>query len=116
MTYAVEIAARAERDLTHLYEQIDASHSEAARKWYRGLKRAILSLEKHPNRCPATPENNDLRHLLYGRQLRSYRIIYRILEEQKRVVVLHIRHGARQKLKPPASFRRKTEGKRRGPN
>jgi hypothetical protein len=43
MAYVVSLAARARRDLAHLYREIDAEHSDAALKWYRGLKAAILS-------------------------------------------------------------------------
>lgn len=98
MAYLVNIASRAERDLADLYEEINAGHSDAARKWYRGLKKAILSLEEQPNRCSIAPEKHDLRHLLYGRRPRVYRVIYRVLEKQKHVEVLHIRHGARQEF------------------
>jgi plasmid stabilization system protein ParE len=96
MAYLVSIASRAERDFASLYEEIDAGQSDAALKWYRGLKEAILSLEELPNRCPATPEKGQLRHLLYGHRPHVYRVIYRVLERQKRVEVLHIRHGARK--------------------
>ena len=99
MAYLVKITSRAERDLAHLYGEINAAHSDAALKWYRGLKEAILSLEDHPNRCPATPEKKELRHLLYGRKPHVYRVIFRVLEKQKHVDVLHIRHDARWKLK-----------------
>ncbi|MGA9183771.1 MAG: type II toxin-antitoxin system RelE/ParE family toxin [Candidatus Acidiferrales bacterium] len=100
MPYAVNIAARAERDLAILYEQINAQNSHAALKWYRRLKRSILSLESQPNRCPVTCHRSNLRHLLYGRRPHVYRVIYRVIERKKQVEVLHIRHGARQKLKP----------------
>ena len=96
MVYLVNITSRAERDLAHLYEVINAGHSDAALKWYRGLKGAILSLEEQPNRCPVTREKDDLRHLLYGRKPHIYRVIYRVLERKKHVEVLHIRHGARR--------------------
>jgi plasmid stabilization system protein ParE len=99
MAYLVSIAARAERDLARLYEEIHAEYSGAALKWYRGLKDAILSLEEQPNRCPVTPEKRQFRHLLYGHKPHVYRVIYRVLERQKRVEVLHIRHGARRRLK-----------------
>lgn len=98
MAYLVKIAARAEHDLALLYETTNASDSGTARKWYQGLKRAILTLEAQPNRCPATPENGKLRHLLYGRKPHIYRVIYRIVEKQKRVHILHIRHGARKRI------------------
>jgi len=84
MAYLVNITSRTERDLARLYEDINAEYSGTALKWYRGLKDAILSL---------------LRHLLYGHKPHVYRVIYRVLERQKQVEVLHIRHGARRRLK-----------------
>ncbi len=99
MAYLVKLTSRAERDLTYLYNSINAELSEAALEWYRDLKRAILSLREGPNRCPKAPERDDLRHLLYGHKPHIYRVIYRILERQKSVEVLHIRHGVRQKIK-----------------
>jgi plasmid stabilization system protein ParE len=98
MAYLVEIAARAERDLAALFGQIDARNSRAASRWYAGLKNAILSLEDLPDRCPVTPERANLRHLLYGRKPNVYRVIFRVQEKQKKVEVLHIRHGARRTL------------------
>jgi plasmid stabilization system protein ParE len=99
MAYLVNITSRAERDLVYLYEEIDAEHSDAALKWYRGLREAILSLEERPHRCPPAPEVKQMRHLLYGHKPHVYRVIFRVLEKQKQVVVLHNRHGARRKLK-----------------
>ncbi|MGD0901788.1 MAG: hypothetical protein ABR924_02490 [Terracidiphilus sp.] len=50
MACFVEITARAVRDLASLYEEIHARDSEAALKRYRGLKKAVLRLEKLPCR------------------------------------------------------------------
>ena len=99
MAYLVNLTSRAQRDLAHIYRAIDAERSDAALTWYRGLRQAILSLEEHPNRCPVTSENDKLRHLLYGNKPHIYRAIYRVLEKQKQVEVLHIRHGARRSFK-----------------
>ena len=99
MAYRVDITSRAQRDLANLYKEIAAGHSDAALKWYRGLKDAILSLENQPHRCPVTPEKRQIRHLLYGQKPHIYRVIYRILEKQKLLEVLHIRHGARRKFR-----------------
>jgi toxin ParE1/3/4 len=99
MAYLVSVTARAGRDLSHLYRKINAEQSDAALKWYRGFRDAILSLEDQPNRCPVTPESGKVRHLLYGNKPHIYRAIYRILEKEKRVEVLHIRHGARRRFK-----------------
>ncbi len=101
MEYLVYLTARAERDLDDLYDEINAEHSDVALRWYVAFEKAILKLEEYPQRCPLTPENDKLRHLLYGNKRHIYRAIYRVLERQKRVEVLHIRHGARQGFKAP---------------
>jgi toxin ParE1/3/4 len=100
MIYAVSITSRARRDLNLLFSDIHAEDSEAALKWYTVLRDAVLTLEKLPNRCPVTPENPQLRHLLYGRKPHVYRVIFRVQEKEKRVHVLHIRHGARRRFAP----------------
>ena len=98
MVYPVKITPQAERDLVILLEDIRARDFDAALKWYKGLNEAILALERLPNRCPVTRENPQLRHLLYGNKPHVYRVIYRVLDGEKRVNVLHIRHGARRKF------------------
>ncbi len=96
MAFLVNLTARAGSDLGLLYVQFDAENSDAAWKWYRGLKKAILSLEEQPNRCPVTPESDKFRYLLHGNKPHIYRVIYRVLEKQQQVEVLHIRHGTRR--------------------
>jgi len=96
MGYSVSLTARAERDFAILYETIQAGDSDAALRWYRGLKKAVLRLEVSPNRCPRTPESSKLSHLLYGRKPHIYRVIYQVIEKDKRVEILHVRHGARR--------------------
>lgn len=98
MAYLVKFTPRAERDLAILFEDIHAEDSEAARKWYEGLKEAVLTLGRLPNRCPLTRENPNLRHLLYGHKPHIYRVIYRVLEKQMQINVLYIRHGARREF------------------
>ena len=56
MAYLVNLTSRAARDLANLYTEINSGRSDAALKWFLGLKKAILSLENYPNRSPATPE------------------------------------------------------------
>ena len=102
MAYLVSITVRAEHDLAFLYEEIEADSSTVARRWYQGLKRAILGLEDQPYIWPATREARQLRHILYGRRPHSvYRVIYRVHEKRKTVEVLHIRHGSRRPFKAP---------------
>jgi plasmid stabilization system protein ParE len=40
MTYLANVTARAERDLALIFDAIHAEHSNAAVKWYNGLKEA----------------------------------------------------------------------------
>lgn len=99
MAYRVKIAARAQRDLNDLYDHIHAADSEQAKEWYFGLRAAILGLREMPNRCSRTPENKNLRHLLYGRKPYIYRVIFRIGIKKRSVDILHIRYGARRKFR-----------------
>jgi plasmid stabilization system protein ParE len=103
MTYLVEFAARASRDLEILYKEKNAAESHAAARWYNGLEQAVDALAWNPNRCPIAPESRKskrkLRHLLYSEKPHVYRIIYEVDEGRQAVSVLHIRHGARRKLK-----------------
>ena len=99
MAYLVSLTARAQKDLLALYEHLQAGESAAALRWYQGLRQAILTLEEYPNRCPVTPENKRVRHLLFGSKPHIYRVIYRVLEQKKLVEVIHIRHGARRRPK-----------------
>jgi toxin ParE1/3/4 len=102
MAYRVRIMPRAKRDLAAIRHRITAGTSDAARKWYFGLKDAIRTLRDNPNRCPTTPEAAQLRHLLYGNRPHIYRVIYRVVENQvenqKEVKVLFIRHGAQREF------------------
>jgi plasmid stabilization system protein ParE len=99
MTYLVRIARRAEADLDAIYLAVNAKNSDAAFRWFNGLERALFTLEESPTRCPITPENPQFRHLLYGKKPSVYRVIYRVLEQEKNVEIVHIRHGARQPFK-----------------
>jgi toxin ParE1/3/4 len=98
MEYQVDFTDRAKRDLELIYLNINAEHSVAALKWYRNLRSSIDTLENLPARCPITRARNQLRHLLFGNRPHVYRVIFRMVEEQKRVLILTIRHSARREL------------------
>jgi plasmid stabilization system protein ParE len=98
MTYRVELTERAKRDLRYLYRRIDAGGSPSASAWFNGLETVVISLGEYPARCPFTPERKDLRHMLYGAGRYVYRVIFRIDEQERRVAVLHIRHGSRKPI------------------
>ena len=58
-----------------------------------------LNSGRNPHPLPVTPEDRHLRHLLYGKKPRVYRVIFEIDEPHRVVKVLTIRHGARQEFK-----------------
>ncbi len=95
MAYRVELTARAGRDLRHLYLRIHADDSAQAIAWFNRLQAIVYSLEKIPHQGATTPESKKLHHLHYGNKPHIYRVIYRVDERTKKVMVLHIRHGAR---------------------
>ena len=76
MTYRVELAYRAVRDLEILYLEKNAAESQAAARWYNGLEQALYTLATHPHRCPVAPEarksKRKLLHLLYGKKPHIY--------------------------------------------
>jgi plasmid stabilization system protein ParE len=55
MTYRVELTARAGRNLKRIFRHINAESSPLASVWFNELEAAILSLDEHPERSPATP-------------------------------------------------------------
>ncbi len=95
MAYRVEITDRALRDLASIYKSIEAETTARAARCFNGLEKGINGLEKRPHRAPVTPEDRALRHLLYGKKPRVYRIIYVIEEDSSTVYVLHIRRPGR---------------------
>ena len=103
MTYRVELARRAVRDLEILYVEKNAAESHAAARWYNGLEKAVYALGTFPYRCPIAPETRKMKrklwHLLYGKKPNVYRVIYEVDEGRHTVWVLTIRHGARRKIK-----------------
>ena len=98
MAYRVDLTQRAARNLRRIYQTINVEDAAQARTWFNGLEKMILSLDEHPARGAVIPEDDSLRHLLYGRRQHVYRIIYAIDEPNRVVTVLHIRHGARNAL------------------
>ena len=102
MKYEVLITASAEADLEEAYGWLAEHAPEAAVKWYNGVLDAFLSLEALPKRCPIAPESKafkrEIRQLLHGKRQHVYRILFDVTGETVRI--LHVRHGARDHLKP----------------
>jgi plasmid stabilization system protein ParE len=102
MAYRVEIARNAEADLEELYLWVVGRAPHQGAKWFNGFERAVLSLDRHPKRCPVAPEsidpNQPIRVLSYGRKPHVYRVFFTVDDAARLVRVVHVRRGAR---KPP---------------
>ena len=83
----VELSAQAERDLEHIG---DCNPARAV-TFIEEIQRASSDLTAFPERFPLVPryENQGVRHRANG----NYLIFYRV--DPKRVVILHVLHGAR---------------------
>jgi toxin ParE1/3/4 len=86
--------------LTESTVSLRLTHPSAASTWLNGLHEALASLSESPQRCPVIREDLALRHLLYGNKPHIYRAIFRIREESAEVLIVTIRHGARDAYKP----------------
>lgn len=109
MAYRVELTDRAKRDLSWLYERINAAEPAAAVRWFNGLEQAVCALARFPRCCPIAPEGRKAKPMLrgllyvnplYGNPPHIYRAIYAIDESNKVVYVLTIRHGAMEEARP----------------
>jgi plasmid stabilization system protein ParE len=102
MKYRVVIEDSAQVDLEDIVLWLAEHSQDAARQWYWRVKDAIHTLCQFPLRCPLAPENKtfqeEIRQLFHGRKPHVYRILFTV--RGSTVHVLHIRHGARNPLKP----------------
>lgn len=101
MAFRVEPTIGAKDDLDDILAWLLANEAgETGLRWFRKMEEAIVSLSELPQRCPIAPENADfpfeVRQLVYGRKPHQYRVLFTI--DGDMVVVLHVRHGRRERL------------------
>jgi len=100
MRYRVDLAANAEAELEQLCLWVVEQAPHRGPGWFNGLEKAILSLDRHPDRCPIASEGLDPAHpvrvLHYGRRPHVYRVFFTVDHVDKAVHVVHVRHGARK--------------------
>jgi plasmid stabilization system protein ParE len=98
MRYRIIIEQQAYAEMDETYEWIAQYSPEKATLWYFDMTERIESLQNNPYRCSLAPESSffpeEIRQLLFEK----YRILFTVRGEE--VHVLHIRHSARDTLKP----------------
>ena len=101
--YRIELAASAKADIRETTRWIrDEVSPASAAQWLVRLDKAIGTLERQPLRCPLADEDDgfpeEIRVLPLGRRPAKYRIVFTIRGAS--VVVLYVRHTARDELRP----------------
>ncbi|MEI7732003.1 MAG: type II toxin-antitoxin system RelE/ParE family toxin [Verrucomicrobiota bacterium] len=93
MDFQVFLSREALSDLEHIVAYIALHNATAAERMGHLLLNAALSLNTFPERGRVVPEfqRPDLREIM----VRSYRLIYRLNHEGKRLEVVRFWHAAR---------------------
>ena len=101
MNYQVYITEGANQDIASTYHYIAQRAPLAAKRWKKGVRAAIRSLAKQPERFALAHESfhfpYQVRQMLYGRK-RNHRILYTIRDDL--VVILTVRHAGRDDADP----------------
>lgn len=99
MSTRILITFRAVRDQLEIARWIVVESPAAADRWLDASHDAIKTLAEFPLRCPIAKESSEhreeTRQLLFG----EYRILFTV--DGDAVVILHVRHSARQAREDP---------------
>jgi plasmid stabilization system protein ParE len=102
MAHQVRISAKALADVEEALAWLAERSPQAAVRWHAGLMEKVESLANNPEGCPLAVEAKmlgvELRELLFGKRRGVYRILFKV--EGDVVNVVHVRHRARDWLKP----------------
>ena len=98
MSYQVRLTQEAKSNIAAISGYIAKDSPANARRWRNRIRERIGSLKDFPTRHEiiylASLVGRDVRHTIFG----VYNILYAIVESD--VVVIAVRHGARQPLTP----------------
>jgi addiction module RelE/StbE family toxin len=94
-TYRIIFTKRAADDLEGIFRYISQRSPGAARSVISELVDAIDSLDQFPHRYPVIEQSARTRPETRTMPVPPYVIYYRVLENQKAVRVITVRHGAR---------------------
>jgi len=95
MEYRLEQNDSFVRDIEEIYAYLESeAGGQVATDWLRVLVGAVETLRSFPRRCPMVLEVNtpwpELRYLLVGRGVSTYRIYFNVSDEGVRVIrVVH---------------------------
>jgi plasmid stabilization system protein ParE len=95
--YRVILMPRAGHDLEQIYDYIAADSPANAAAMIRAILDAIEPLKQFPHRTVVTRQSAKLRRPVRSLPVRPYVVYFRVLDDERVVRVLHVRHGARRR-------------------
>jgi plasmid stabilization system protein ParE len=100
MTFQVEIAPVAEKQIEQAYIWYRERNPDFADRWFRSLMNSIATLQENPRRCPLAIEHKifpeRVHQFLYGKNKNIYRVLFTVRNDI--VYILYIRHSAQAPL------------------
>jgi toxin ParE1/3/4 len=100
-TYRIIITPWAGTDLETIYDHIARDSATNVASMISRILDALEPLKLFPHRAIVERNDPTLRHPVRSLAVRPYLVYFRVLEEERVIRVLHVRHGARQ---PPETF------------
>jgi plasmid stabilization system protein ParE len=95
--YRVIITPRAGTDLEAIYNYIARESPHKAAAMVTRILDALEPLKQFPHRTVVERQNRKLRHAVRSLPVRPYIVYFRVLDDDRVIRVLHVRHGARRR-------------------
>lgn len=95
--YRVIITPRAGADIQSIYDYIASDSQRNAAAMVARILDALEPLKLFPHRTVVERQSPKLRHPVRQITVLPYNVYFRVLDDEKVVRVLHVRHGARRR-------------------
>lgn len=92
--YRIIITPVAGEEITAIHDWIAKTSPDNAAKVIARILDALDALKIFPHRNIVELQSNDLKHPVRSLSVRPYIVLFRVLDYDKVVRVLHVRHGA----------------------
>ena len=94
--YNVVIVPRASSDLTEIHEYISLDSTDRATAMVDRILDSINKLKFAPHHKKIDKQDRSMKYPARSLPIGSYIVYYRVIEDEKTVRVIHIRHGSRR--------------------
>src|ERR1044072_8655316 len=95
-SYRVRLTPQALADLEEIHAAISVDSPQNAASMIERFLDSIDLLEVFPHRTVVERQTSSLKYPVRSLPVKPYVIYFRVIEDERIVVILHIRHGARQ--------------------